>query len=720
MATGAPSAPQSKAQPHGRVVAVVQRNWRQYCGSVLSEEGAAASAQCMFVPVNRRVPKIRFQSRQRPALLGKRIVVAIDRWEPSSALPEGHLVRVLGDVGDRETETEVILLEHDIPAGPFPAKVLACLPPEDWSITPANSVGRVDLRDRCVCSIDPPGCKDIDDALHARALGDGLFEVGVHIADVAYFVPPGTPLDEEARDRCTSTYLVERRLDMLPGLLTETLCSVRGGEDKFVFSVVWVVDADARVRDVRFHRSVVHSRAALSYGQAQAILDDPESRGELADGIRILNQLAKVLRRRRIEAGALTLASPEVRFRMDEQHNPTDVEMYQLKETNALVEEFMLFANCTVAARILEAFPMLAILRRHPEPAPRAFDGLLSAAAAAGASLDVSSSKALADSLDAAKREGDPYFNKLLRILATRCMTQAEYFCSGEMAQEQFGHYGLAAPLYTHFTSPIRRYADVMVHRLLAAAIGIAPLPAEYEDRAYMHETCQRMNRRHLMAQLAGRASVELHTRIFFRARPVEEDAHVMQTTPQGIVVIVPRFGIESDIPLNKERKPTSASDENPYVLDPKRHVLTHFRNAADCVRVFDKVRVRIAVEKKGEFHEEVCISLVRAGAGAKAKGSTKGKGTTEAKAAAEDAAKGPDEAKTEEAASVGSGETAMVGGGEATPQNKRSKKRRKSGKKTPPAASSPPSTPTPKAKPSKRKLAAEEAGTAKRKKKMK
>lgn len=399
-------------------------------------------------------------------------------------------------------------------------------------------------------SIDPPGCKDIDDALHCRRLPDGHIEVGVHIADVAYFVSPGSALDEEAASRATSTYLVERRLDMLPGLLTETLCSVRANEDKFVFSVVWRLTNDAEVVSTDFHRSIVYSRAALTYGQAQDMLDDPAMSGPVPEGVRLLNHVARILRRRRVEAGALTLASPEVRFAMDQEKNPTGVEMYALKETNALVEEFMLFANCAVAEKILHHFPNLAVLRRHPEPTQHNFDSLVSAAAAEGVKLETETSLQLAQSLDRAVKAGNPYFNKLLRILATRCMTQAEYFCSGELHADQFKHYGLAAPIYTHFTSPIRRYADVMVHRLLAAALGLAPLPAEYRDKAFMHDQCSHMNQRHLMAQLAGRASVELYTKIFFKSREVEEDAHVMRVQPTGCVVLVPRFGVETAISL--------------------------------------------------------------------------------------------------------------------------------------------------------------------------
>ena len=254
----------------------------------------------MFVPRRQSFPKIRFRTRQHEVLKSKWLVVVIDEWGPHSKYPMGHYVRTLGDIGDREVETDVILLENYIPTAPFSPQVIACLPPEDWVITPQNSLGRVDLRHLDVCSIDPPGCKDIDDALHCRVLPNGNFECGVHIADVTYFVRQGTPIDDEAANRGTTTYIVQKRLDMLPGLLTETLCSVRAKVDRFVFSVIWELTPQAEVVSQRFHKSIVQSRAALTYAEAQAYLDDERVTGAVPDAVRSLNMIAKQLRARRI------------------------------------------------------------------------------------------------------------------------------------------------------------------------------------------------------------------------------------------------------------------------------------------------------------------------------------------------------------------------------------------------------------------------------------
>jgi exosome complex exonuclease DIS3/RRP44 len=225
------------------------------------------------------------------------------------------------------------------------------------------------------------------------------------------------------------------------------------------------------------------------------------------------------------------------------------------------VEEFMLLANCAVADKILSAFPACALLRRHPPPTPRMLEPLLKAAAAAGVTLDVSSSGALGASLDGARRESDPYFNKLIRIMATRCMTQAVYFASGELPPAEYSHYGLAAPLYTHFTSPIRRYADVLAHRLLGAALGLSTLPASICDGAALASVAANLNTRHRNAQQAGRASVELHTLLFFRGRGVVADARVTRCRANGLIVFVPKYGIEGPVFFDQDAEDAREGD---------------------------------------------------------------------------------------------------------------------------------------------------------------
>lgn len=516
--------------------------------------GDGGVAHALFVSKDRRIPKIRIQTRQLGNLLNKRIVVTVDSWDRLSRYPSGHYVRTIGEIGDRDAESEVVLIENDIDARPFSSQVLACLPPLPWSVSSedlANPI-RQDLRHLRVFSVDPPGCKDIDDALHCTALSNGNFEVGVHIADVTNFLHPSTPLDDEAAQRGTSVYLVERRIDMLPKPLTEDICSLRADVERLAFSVIWEMTPEAEIISTRYTKSIIKSCAALSYIEAQTRMDDSRLADPLTTDLRNMNTLAKIMRHRRIERGALTLASAEVKFQIDtETHDPLDIGMYQIREANQMVEEFMLAANVSVAEKILKHYPLCSLLRRHPIPTKEMLEPLLRTAASVGLELDVSSSKALADSLDRAVGE-DPYFNKLIRILATRCMTQAVYFCSGDLTPPEYQHYGLAAPLYTHFTSPIRRYADVIVHRLLAASLGIDKLPAIFQDRPQLTSIADNLNYRHRNAQMAGRASVELHTLIYFRKRPTDTEARIVKIRSNGFIVFVPKFGIEGPVYLTE------------------------------------------------------------------------------------------------------------------------------------------------------------------------
>ncbi|XP_059644993.1 exosome complex exonuclease RRP44 homolog A [Cornus florida] len=542
-------------RPSGCVVGIIKRNWHSYCGSLEPmpmPAGSGGIAHALFVSKDRRFPKIRIQTRQLGNLLDKRIIVAVDSWDCLSRYPSGHYVRTIGEIGDRDTESEVVLIENDIDARPFSSQVLACLPPLPWSVSSedlANPI-RQDLRHLRLFSVDPPGCKDIDDALHCTALANGNFEVGVHIADVTNFVHPGTPLDDEAAQRGTSVYLVERRIDMLPKPLTEDICSLRADVERLAFSVIWEMTPEAEIISTRYTKSVIKSVAALSYVEAQARMDDSRLMDPLTTNLRNMNALAKTMRLRRIERGALTLASAEVKFQIDtETHDPLDIGMYQIREANQMVEEFMLAANVSVAEKILRHFSLCSLLRRHPSPTKEMLEPLIRTAAAVGLNLDVSTSKALADSLDRAVGD-DPYFNKLIRILATRCMTQAVYFCSGDLSPAEFGHYGLASPLYTHFTSPIRRYADVIVHRLLAASLGIYKLPTIFQDRPQLTSIADNLNYRHRNAQMASRASVELHTLVYFRKRPTDTEARIVKIRSNGFIVFVPKYGIEGPVYL--------------------------------------------------------------------------------------------------------------------------------------------------------------------------
>lgn len=602
-----------RVQPTCRVVGIIRRNWRAYCGTLLplAHSSMSSTRRHTFIPADRCIPRVRLETRQADTLVGKRILINIDGWPRTSRFPNGHFVRILGEIGDKATETEVLLLEHDIPHQTFSASVLSDLPQMPWQITEDDLKSRRDLRNLDVCSVDPPGCTDIDDALHCRKLEGGMYEVGVHIADLSHFIRHGTALDKEAENRGTTVYLADKRIDMVPELLSSNLCSLRGGEERFAFSVIWKMTPTAEIVSTEFFKSVIRSRAALTYAEAQMRIDDPNLSDEVTKSLRYLNSLAKVLKKQRIENGALTLASPEVRFEVDsETHDPVDLQMKELKETNSLVEEFMLLANISVAKRIYEEFPHCALLRRHPSPPLSNYDVLIKAGACKGVEIAVESAKALATSLDKAVLRDQPYFNTMLRIMATRCMMQALYFCSGVIPVEEFHHYGLATPIYTHFTSPIRRYSDLVVHRLLAVAIRADATYADLLNKDTAQRLCNHLNQRHKNAQYAARASINLHTHLFFKNRDSVEEAFVLFVKKNAIQVLIPKFGLENTMFFDDVRVCNSDGGN--------RRLSVVFADSVPSLTVegvkfclFDKLQVGISVVRSNIQHSKLRLCLV-------------------------------------------------------------------------------------------------------------
>ena len=611
---------EERPQPTAKVVGVIKRNWRQYVGHIDNNSSSVAKQgrkqQTVFlIPMDKRIPKIRVRTRQADELMGKRVLVTIDSWDQQSRYPVGHFVRSLGELETKGAETEALLLEYDVQYRPFPKAVLDCLPVEghDWKV-PANTEdpgwrGRKDLRDLLVCSIDPIGCQDIDDALHARLLPNGNFEVGVHIADVSHFVKANNAMDVEASMRGTTVYLVDKRIDMLPMLLGTDLCSLKPYVERYAFSTIWEITPDVEIVSASFTKSVIRSREAFSYEQAQLRIDDEAQTDPLTVGMRTLLALSKKLRQKRMDAGALNLASPEVRVQTEsETSDPVDVKTKELLDTNSLVEEFMLLANISVAGKIYSAFPQTALLRRHAAPPKTNFEELANQLKVKrGLDLHTESSKALADSLDACVDPAEPFFNTLVRILATRCMMSAEYFCSGTQSYPDFRHYGLASEIYTHFTSPIRRYADLVAHRQLAAAIDYEPLDAGLHSKGKLEGVCKNINVRHRNAQMAGRASIEYYVGQALKGRVLEEEGFVMKVFSNGFVVFVPRFGIEGLIRLRD-----LATPEPEAVFDAEGYALRTEGSRQVEVELFGKVRVRIAdVREEGTGKRKVRMELV-------------------------------------------------------------------------------------------------------------
>jgi exosome complex exonuclease DIS3/RRP44 len=547
--------------PTGEIVGIVQQGNRTFCGSI--EHTDKNEGNVLLMPHNRRIPKIFIHSRQLQNLVSSRLLVRVDSWPITSRHPHGHITRILGNIGDNEAETEMVLIEHDVKHDKWSIEVEKCLPAPDYVIDDQERAGRVDLRGIDICSIDPPGCTDIDDALHCIKLPNGNYEAGVHIADVTHYMKPGSALDIEAAKRSTSVYLVDRRIDMIPARLSTNLCSLHEHVERLAFSTVWELTPDADIVSVKFFKSVIHSKGAMTYAQAQERIDlEPEHcdtdelkalyADRLTQPCKDLMMLARKIKQKRFDKGALSLASTEVKFKLNsERTRADDMLIYQLKEANSLVEEFMLLANVSVAEHTLRYFPLLALLRGHPTPPEEMLLPLVKAAKSWGHEVDISNGKTISASLDGINDPSNPMFNKVLRVLTTRCMTQAKYMSSGEIASiKQLHHFGLAASTYTHFTSPIRRYADCIVHRLLATSLGIHPLPEAIKDKAHMRDVVENLNLRHRSAQMASRASTDLWILKYFTGKDVIADALVLAVKSTGIKVIVQKYGIECAVRL--------------------------------------------------------------------------------------------------------------------------------------------------------------------------
>lgn len=532
----------------------------------------------MFAPVDHRVPRVNVPLTDCPENFTSRpgdyentlFICRITHWPADSNFAEGRLMKSLGQAGEIEPETEGILTEYDVDFSEFSEEVLGCLPQElPWSIPPRELSRRRDLRKECIFTIDPATARDLDDALSCKQLSDGNFEVGVHIADVSYFVEEGNNLDQIASRRATSVYLVQKVIPMLPRLLCEELCSLNPLTDRLTFSVIWKLSPDGKILSEWFGRSVICSCIKLSYDHAQSMIEAPDksfsadqlppcspnhSIQEIQEAVLNLHNIAKQLRSQRFEGGALRLDQLKLSFTLDKESGmPQGCYVYQYRDSNKLVEEFMLLANMAVAHQIYRSYPDLALLRRHPPPQSKMVNDLQEFCDQMGIDIDFSSSGDLHRSLNE-NLGHDEYAGARKEVLTHMCsrpMQMAVYFCSGALRDEKlFRHYALNVPLYTHFTSPIRRYADVIVHRLLAASLNCGPrLGLGGED---VHKQASLCNDRKTASKRVQELSSELFFGVFVKeCGPLDSEAMVMGVLDQSFDVLVLRYGVQKRIYCN-------------------------------------------------------------------------------------------------------------------------------------------------------------------------
>ena len=578
--------PQRKMhKPEGEVVEVIKRARTRFVGRIQKMDKFA-----FLLCDNRNMVVDIFihPSDLAGAEDGEKAIVEMTDWPERMNNPVGKVVKRLGRPGDNNVEMQSILADYDFPLD-FPEaaeKEAAAIK----NPTKKELEGRKDFRKVTTFTIDPADAKDFDDALSYRKLDNGLFEVGVHIADVSYYVTPGSAIDREAYERGTSVYLVDRTIPMLPEKLCNGVCSLRPNEDKLCFSVVLQMDDTAKVHNTWFGKTVIHSDQRLAYEDAQTIIDSGDEGGSaVGKAILELHKMATILRNARYKEGAINFESQEVKFRLDENAKPIGVYIKEQEEANWLIEEFMLLANRSVAERIGKVDraknkggkPQKArtfVYRVHDEPNPEKLNTFVEFVAKLGFKMKVGNRKALADSYnrlfsDIAGR-GEEY---MIDTIAIRTMSKAYY------STENIGHYGLAFPFYTHFTSPIRRYPDLMVHRLLERYLagGTSVSAEEYE------EYCKHCSQMEKKAADAERTSIKYKQAEYLSDK-------LGQVFP-ALISGVSKWGIYAEIEGNKCEGmiPIGSLKGDYYMLDEDNYQVIG-RKTGKCYKLGSPVMIRV------------------------------------------------------------------------------------------------------------------------------
>ncbi len=560
----------------GQIVEILQRKKKQFVGIVeVSKKYAFLIPDDNKVPVDIYIPL----SNLKEAKNGNKAIAEITDWPEHSKNPFGRITEVLGNPGEHEVEMQSILADYDFPLR-FPEQVLKEAESISTEISQKEISKRKDLRDVFTITIDPEDAKDFDDALSLKKLSNGNWEVGIHIADVSHYVKPGTSIDKEAFDRGTSIYLVDRVIPMLPEKLSNEVCSLNPHVDKLCFSTVFELDNNANVLKEWYGETVINSNFRFNYDEAQEIIDGKGN--QYSNYIIILHQLAEKLRDARFRKGAIAFSSQEVKFKLDDKGVPVSAYIKEQMDSNRLIEDFMLLANRKVAEKIGKKKgnqePKTFVYRIHDAPNPEKLQTFSEFVSKLGYRLQLSSRKSISNSLNQLfqeiKGKGE---ENMIESIAIRTMSKAEY------SIKNIGHYGLAFAYYSHFTSPIRRYPDLIVHRLMKSYLsgGASVNPVEYEEK------CKHSSEMERKALEAERASIKYKQAEYLLDKVGQEF--------NGLISGVSKWGIFVELDGNKCEGMVSLKymEDDFYYLDEDNYRVIGHQFGKE-YRLGDPVRIRV------------------------------------------------------------------------------------------------------------------------------
>ena len=566
--------PKRKNKQEGEIITIIKRKKEEFVGVIDN-----SSSNYFLITDDRKISFDIFIPPKtiKKEYLNKKVVVKVEGWDSKYKNPIGKVIQVIGEIDDHNTEINSILYDYGF-SPKFPNKVEEAANKITEEISKEEVVGRLDIRKTTTFTIDPKDAKDFDDALSVKKLKNGNWEVGVHIADVSHYVEKGGVIDKEAVERATSVYLVDRVIPMLPEVLSNNICSLKPNVDRLAYSILFEMDESANMLDYTIKKTVIHSDVRFTYQTAQDVIDNKE--GELVTELLLLDKLSKILREKRQQNGSINFESTEVKFILDKNNNPIDVYFKESLSTNHLIEEFMLLANKTVAKHI--GFPTknakTFVYRIHDKPDSDRISTLNNIVKKFGHSINNDNADKLSQSINKllknVKGKGE---QQMVETLTIRSMAKAIY------TTDNIGHFGLAFKHYSHFTSPIRRYPDLIVHRLLEQYIN----GGSSANKDTIEKICNHCSEMEKVSSRAERDSIKYMQVKFLKNK--------IGYTYNGVVSGVTEWGLYIEITENKCEglvKVSSIKDDH-YIFDEKKYALIGHRTKVS-YQLGQKVKIKI------------------------------------------------------------------------------------------------------------------------------